>query len=46
VNSLKDKPKISKNSALAIENLAKSLAPMDSTSQPANMLTPHFEMIA
>lgn len=45
LNSLKDKPSISRNSALAIENLAQSLKALDPTQQ-SNQLTPLFEQIA
>jgi|SRR5580700_912324 hypothetical protein len=44
VESLKDKPRVSNHICRAIENLATSLAPKDEN-QPANALTPYFEVL-
>lgn len=41
---LKDTPKISKNAALTLDNLAKSLAPSD-PQQQSNKITPYLEEI-
>ena len=42
IESLKDRPKISRNSCTAIEKLAESLQPVNQT-QLTNSITAHFE---
>jgi hypothetical protein len=42
IESLKDRPKISRNSCTAIEKLAESLQPVNPT-QLTNSITAHFE---